>query len=201
MKYKLTDYRIITPDGKSLRQIQSVRNFRIDCWDISVGDLGGYVESESNLSQAGTCWIFPDAQVWGGAHVADDAVVRGSARISGTTRIIDHAIIWNTVMPGNATVGHYAKTFKGIVAGGYIFGSPIVGAPETEIVVNDSSDVIFITGLGASIIDATFFKTRQGVYINCRIDIGKAERVIDKIKKFDPKTADVLKGVQTLLEQ
>lgn len=200
MKYKLTDNRIITPDGKSLRQIQSVRNFRIDCWDISVGDLGGYVESESNLSQAGTCWIFPDAQVWGRASVADDAIVKGAARISGSTRIIDHAMILDTVMPGNATVGHYAKAFKGIVAGGYIFGASVVGASETEIIINDSSDVVFMTGLGASIIDATFFKTRQGVYINCRIGIDKAERVIAKIAKFDPKTADVLKGVQTLLK-
>lgn len=201
MKYRLTKNTIVTPDGKTLRQIQALRNFRADCYDISIGDLGGYIETESNLSKTGTCWVFPDAQVWGRAFVADDAIVKGSARVSGTTRIIDHAIIRNTVMPGDATVGHYAKTFRGIVTGGYIFGGAVVGAPGTEIFITNSSDVIFMSGLGASIVDATFFKTRQGVYINCRIDIDKAERVIDKIEKFDPKTADVLKRVQALLEQ
>ena len=200
MKYVLTKNKTTTSDGRILRQIQAVKDFEIDDVEIAAGAFGGYVEKESNLSQAGDCWIFPGAKVWGDARVSDSAVVKGVAQVSGRTRVIDNASVWGTICPGDATLGHYAKTFKGVVSGGYFFGASIIGAPDAEIIVNDSSDVVFISGLGASIIDATFFKTNCGVYINCRIDIGVAENVIARIEKFDAETAEVLKAVGKLLK-
>jgi hypothetical protein len=52
MKYKLTE-NFIEYKGKKLYQIQSLKNFS----DVAVGELGGYIESEKNLSQEGDCWI------------------------------------------------------------------------------------------------------------------------------------------------
>ena len=46
MKYKLTE-NFIEYKGKKLYQIQSLKNFS----DVAVGELGGYIESEKNLSQ------------------------------------------------------------------------------------------------------------------------------------------------------
>ena len=37
--------------------------------DIKKGDLGGYVESERNLSQYDNCWIYDNAIVFGNAKV------------------------------------------------------------------------------------------------------------------------------------
>ena len=31
--------------------------------NVKEGDIGGYIESEDNLSQAGTCWIYDEAKV------------------------------------------------------------------------------------------------------------------------------------------
>ncbi len=50
---------------------------------VKKGEKGGYVQSEKNLSQSGTCWIYDDAKVYGNAFVREDAVVRDKAEISG----------------------------------------------------------------------------------------------------------------------
>ena len=43
--------------------------------DVSVGDVGGYVEDERNLAHAGDAWVSGDAQVYGNARVSGDAWV------------------------------------------------------------------------------------------------------------------------------
>jgi hypothetical protein len=62
MKYKLTD---TCKDG--LYQIQAMINF--GC--VKAGDLGGWIASEANLSQDGTCWVYGDACVSGDARVSE----------------------------------------------------------------------------------------------------------------------------------
>ncbi len=59
MKYKLR------PDLKL--QLGSTTLYRIQ--RISDGELGGWVESEKNLSQvSGNAWVYGDAQVYGDAR-------------------------------------------------------------------------------------------------------------------------------------
>ena len=45
--------------------------------------LGGWIESEKNLSHEGSCWVYGDAQVYGDARVYDDARVYGDAYVFG----------------------------------------------------------------------------------------------------------------------
>lgn len=66
--------------GHTLYRIQAVRDFA----DVKSGDLGGFVESTSNLSQSGNCWIYDNACVFGNASVSIDAKVK------------DHAVVYNT---------------------------------------------------------------------------------------------------------
>lgn len=62
------------------------------------GALGGYVQTEDNLSQDGTCWIYDQAICCEEAVVEDDgrmfdgAVARGSALISGDARMFERAV-------------------------------------------------------------------------------------------------------------
>lgn len=64
-KYKLTNltrsYR-----GRTLYRIQALMSFN----DVTVGDLGGWVESYDNLSQFDNCWVYDNAQVYGNAKVS-----------------------------------------------------------------------------------------------------------------------------------
>lgn len=70
---------------------------------IKKGDIGGWVESENNLSHEGTCWIDNNATVCEKARVKDDAYVYDNAMICG------HAIISdNAKVSGNAYVHNFA---------------------------------------------------------------------------------------------
>ena len=53
-------------------RIRSLRNFGT----VKVGQLGGFVEKEENLSHEGNCFIYDDAVVCEDARVRDDAIVK-----------------------------------------------------------------------------------------------------------------------------
>ena len=42
---------------------------------VKVGELGGWIEKEENLSHEGKAWVCGDAKVWGNAKVCGDAEV------------------------------------------------------------------------------------------------------------------------------
>lgn len=50
---------------KTLYRIKALRDF----WNVKTGDLGGFIEKESNLSHDGNAWVSGDAQVYGNAWV------------------------------------------------------------------------------------------------------------------------------------
>ena len=74
-KYKLLKTDKVFPSGKPQKQLRAL----IDIPEIGVtaGDLGGFIEKESNLSHEGNCWIFKDAQAYGSAKFTETAVARG----------------------------------------------------------------------------------------------------------------------------
>lgn len=92
MKYKLTD-KTITYCGRTLYRIEALKDFS----DIKAGDLGGWIQSEANLSQDGSCWvadnahIYDNARVSGNAWVSDNAHIYGNARVSGNVRVYGDA--------------------------------------------------------------------------------------------------------------
>ena len=82
-KYEITD--IAHPHNSSLRRIRAI--VAIAALSIMPGDLGGYVESEENLSHDGNAWVCGDAWVYGNAQVCGDARVYGDASIIWISRI------------------------------------------------------------------------------------------------------------------
>ena len=69
-KYELTSETKIV-FGHILYRIKALSSF--GC--VSAGDLGGFLESEKNLSQNGNAWVFGNAEVYGDARVSGDAEV------------------------------------------------------------------------------------------------------------------------------
>jgi len=65
-KYELTDEKLKLSNGRVLRRIRYLKNFG----SIKNGDLGGWLERESNLSQSGNAAVSGDAQVSGDARVS-----------------------------------------------------------------------------------------------------------------------------------
>ena len=110
MKYKLTENSIesvlLSFDKRTLFQIQALKDFG----NIKAGDLGGYIEKESNLSQEGDCWIYGNAIVYDNARVFDNAKVCDDAQVYGNAIVYDEAIVGGNVeVSGNARVGGDVK--------------------------------------------------------------------------------------------
>jgi len=82
--------------GTKLRRIRALRSFP----GVKAGDLGGYVETEKNLDQRGSAWIFDDGKSY------DDAVVTGSAQVRDKARVFGRARIGGkVVVTGKAALG------------------------------------------------------------------------------------------------
>ena len=88
-KYKLTDDTIISYDH-ILHRIEAVRDFAY----VMLGDKGGYVESEDNLSHDGNCWVYDDARVMDQASVYGDASVREHAFVAGQSQVCGEAVFF-----------------------------------------------------------------------------------------------------------
>jgi hypothetical protein len=83
-KYEFTG-ETITHFGITLRRIRAV--VAITSFGVSAGDLGGWIESEKNLSQTGNAWVSGNAMVSGNARVSGGARVYGNALVYGNARV------------------------------------------------------------------------------------------------------------------
>ena len=141
-KYRLTD-ECIEHEGFKLFRIQAL----IDFGNFEAGDLGGFIETEDHLDQAGAAWVMGDAKVYNRARVFDDAIVAGNAEvhgdacISGNAVIRDHAIIGDNALVqgfaeirdkaqirGHASVGEFATVSDTAKVFGevYIYGEACI---------------------------------------------------------------------------
>ena len=82
-KYKLLQDDTKTLGSITLYRIQALR----DIGDVKAGDLGGYIQSEDNLSHDGDAWVSGNAQVYGNARVSGNAQVYDDAWVYGTALI------------------------------------------------------------------------------------------------------------------
>ena len=92
-KYILTDEKI-TIGHHTLSRIKAVRQFDSNIFGLVLeGSLGGFVESEDNLSHSGTCWISHNAKVYENARVSDNAFVMNHARVYGSAEVSGDACV------------------------------------------------------------------------------------------------------------
>lgn len=95
-KYELTDIRqSVSISGESLYRIKALKEFVNEATGavIEKGQLGGFVQSESNLSQDGTCWIDDNARVFNNAKVTDNAYVGEEAMLNRNAEVTDNAVV------------------------------------------------------------------------------------------------------------
>ena len=102
MKYEILKDEFIELDGRKLYRIKALKDFR----DVRKGTVGGYIESEQNLSQEGDAWVSGNAQVYDNARVSGDAQVYGYAWVSGNAQVYDNAQVY-----GNARVSGDAQVY------------------------------------------------------------------------------------------
>ena len=112
-KYELTNETITIDDDIKLYRIKACRQLKLRDKTVNVGDLGGYIQSESNLSHEGNSWIYDDARVYDNATVFGDASVYDNARVYGYAKVYGDAIILdNARVYGKAEVNGDSQIFS-----------------------------------------------------------------------------------------
>ena len=148
-KYELTDDSI-TFMGRKLFRIRAIRSFN----DVAVGDLGGYIEKEENLSHDNDAWISDNARISGNARISDKARIYGDARISGNA-----CIFGNTCSYDNISISDNAH-------------------------ISDDADYLYLKGLGSENRNTTFFKCKDGhIHVSCGCFSGTIQEFETKVKK------------------
>ena len=118
-KYELTD-ETKGIGGIALHRIRALMD--ISRYGVRAGDIGGWIEAESNLSQDDDAWVSDDAwvygdalvngnaRVYGNAVVCGDAVVSGDARVYGEALVCGDARVYGeALVNGNAEVSGNAE--------------------------------------------------------------------------------------------
>jgi len=112
-KYILLKNESIVVNAVILYRIEAITSFRTRFGKVHVGDKGGYVESEYNLSHTGCCWIWDDAKVCGGAKVQNNAQVGGKARVFDSATVRNDAIVYGyAVVHGESSVYNAAEVYE-----------------------------------------------------------------------------------------
>lgn len=120
--------------GKTFVQVVAARDIRPAGGEehIRKGDIGGWIESEANLSQDGECWICPGVYVSGNSAISGDALVqaeKGEISISGDCSVFGNALVLGDGidLSGSVIVGKNAMICslaigakKAITIGGHI---------------------------------------------------------------------------------
>ena len=109
-KYKFTE-ETLEIDGHVLHRIIALRDFG----EVKKGDLGGFIEKESNLAHDWNCWIYndavvrDDAMVYGNAIVYDNAMVYGNAEVYGNAKVCGNAKVEKNPTTSCSRIGGVAE--------------------------------------------------------------------------------------------
>ena len=132
--------------GCTLHRIRALRDFG----DVKADDMGGYIESEDNLSHDGDAWVFGNACVSGNARVFGDAQVSDNACVSDNARVYGDAQVF-----GNAQV--YGKA--------WVFSNACI---LTGAVICKSNDYIVLGPIGSRSGIMTFYRAKgDSVWVKC----------------------------------
>lgn len=173
-KYQLTTntYQI---GSHILYQIQALID--IPKYNVKKGDLGGYIESEENLSHEKNSWVSQYAKVYQNARVYGNAFV-SSAEISGNVQIFENAKIYSEL----GIFGNGGGLFDGNAK---IYGNARIKTDGIVYVGDDvelfgNTDITNKFYLGSDI----HFSGKAKIGGNSKISVGKF-RVADNVKIFD----------------
>ena len=179
-KYEITD--IAHEKYPFLHRIRALQDIGSE---VKAGDLGGFVESESNLSfePGDNAWIFNDAIAAGEAYVdkgsclrdralaSDHAYISHGATMLGDARAEDDAYVRGATLmksariSGNSMILHSKKTGNAPILSGHcsVYGK-VVGDVRVmgkavvisgEDICNETPDALFLNERGRTIVRDT----------------------------------------------
>ena len=208
-KFEFTGETKTTIGGIVLHRIKAL--VRIDLGYstiIEVGDLGGWLEKEDNLSYLGSAWVSGDAEVFGDAKVFGDALISGYSRVFGNARVFGNSRVYNHAWVfGDAQVSGYAQVFGdaevhgNALISGYsrIFGNAQVSG-DAEVLgdakiygdskvsgdacIDKRDHILNIGPIGSRNEFTTFFRTKdRKIKVSCGCFLGTIDEFLEKVEQ------------------
>lgn len=171
MKYELIESNEFY-GGAKLFRIKALKDFN----NVKTGDIGGFVENESNLSQEGNCWLYNESKAVGDTRVLGDAriydkasiegisVVKGESVVSGSSIVKDSLVAGKSSIVGTSVINKSSKvTGNSIVVNTMINESILLDAcvKNSNNIVNASivgkNSIFTVTSFGKDNSTVTFF--------------------------------------------
>lgn len=166
-KFELTNEFVTNMFGTKLFRIRALVEFG----DVEAGELGGYVEKESNLDHDDNAWVCDNAWVYGNARVYGDALVCGNTQVFG-----------NAWVYGNAWVSGNALVYGDAL----VYGNAWVCGDAR---VCGNGDYAYARGFGSVNRTTTFFRLKDGgVGVRCGCFYGTLAQFRDKIRETHGET-------------
>ena len=197
-KYELTSETKVN-NGVELHRIKAIESFG----SVVKGDLGGWIESEKNLSQDGCAWVGVNAEVYGNATVDENATVRGNATVSGNAEVYGNALVCgNATVDENATVrGNATACGNALVSGNATVSGYATVRGNAE--VRGQEDYIVFKNWWSSGWYFTWTRSNNKWSVGCFY--GSGEELIAKAYKDSEKSGReyerVVKYVESILKE
>lgn len=132
-------YRLLRLLAGGTKLFQIVANKDIPQHEVKAGDLGGYIESESNLCQFGSSWIDDTSIVLGNSRIGNLGYVSSNSYVDGSANISISNIV-NSEVHGNMFISGSA-ILSSVVKGESVISNSVVS--DTTAGRFDLYDVIF----------------------------------------------------------
>lgn len=196
-------------DGTLLYQIRLLK----DAGFFSEGTLGGYIESEENLSQEGLCWVDKGSVVYGKAKVVEAALVLGNSVVAGrfggspilgrSTFVGGTASIQDAVICCGAQVDHDAIVQGAKIGKGGTITSDddylVVGGVDT--VYRNSTDVCVWAGENIMSVEDYIKRNHSSRELSNMLDVYFAGPNGVELDPSEYKNREVRKQAQVFLPQ
>ena len=172
----------ITANGVTLHQIRALID--IPLHGVRVGDVGGWIEGERNLSHLGDAWVGDNARVEGDARVFGNAHIYGYARVNGCAWIRGNALVF-----GNAHIYGYALVSGHAQISGYVrvCGDVRVcgnARIDGNALINSNRDFISIGPIGSRGDFITFHKNVNGIIcVKCGCFSGTMDEFLTAVQE------------------
>ena len=156
-KYELTNETITIDNGKTLYRIRALID--IEAFGVKIGDLGGYIEKEYNLSHDCNAWVSGNAMVYGDARIYDNTIVYGDARVYGNAWVSGNAWVYD-----DTKIYDYAR---------------IYGNADIKKVTH----ILMIGPIGSRNDTTTFFRTKENIIkVKCGCFYGTIDEFLTKVE-------------------
>lgn len=188
-KYRLIPEDCKTNYGRKLYRIKALKDFGV----VKAGELGGYIESENNLSFDGEAWVCENAEVFDNARICNDAIIGDNARIYGNAKIRDKAIVGgNALIYDNALICDDARVYDNayvygnakVFGNARIYGNAVLG---DNIIIEKDTDWFVVGPIGSRNGFTTFSLNKdKNIYVFCGCfhgNIDEFEKAVEETHK------------------